>query len=513
MTPPVTAEIPPGWLRNAVLTVADMTRADTLAAAEGGGGFALMLAAGRAVAAAVQREFPQARGFDILCGPGNNGGDGYVAAEELRRQGRDAVVFALAEPAGEDAKRAASAFTGRVRPLGEFTPDPARIAVDALFGAGLSRPLDGDAASVAQAVEAAGAPVAAVDVPSGIQGDSGRPLGASFHARLTVTFARLKPAHLLHPGRRLCGKIVLVDIGITDEVITQLAPRTFANDPSLWSGLYPWPEPDTHKYKRGHLAICSGPFAMTGAARLSAAAGARAGAGAVTLLSPGAALAANAAHLTAIMLRRVDTVEDLEAFLESSRARALALGPGFGDLEKARAFALAILKQGAEEKISLALDADGITAFKGNPEALFEAARGPSPCLVITPHEGEFARLFPDLAADTSLSKIERTRRAAVRAGAVIVLKGPDSVLAEPAGRVVLNTNATPFLATAGSGDVLTGLCGGLLAQDMPAFEAACAAVWIHAEAGRRFGPGLTADDLANALLPVLRELAPVDLP
>jgi ADP-dependent NAD(P)H-hydrate dehydratase / NAD(P)H-hydrate epimerase len=497
------------WAKRAILTVAEMRTADKLAAGEIGGSFPLMRAAGLAIARAARESFPHASGFDVLCGPGNNGGDGYVAATELLRAGLDVAVWKLGEASGKDAVQAASQFTGAARSVEEFAAQSGRVVIDALFGAGLSRPLDGAAAAALQRTKKTGAPVVSVDLPSGIGGDGGEPLGEAFPADLTVTFARLKAAHLLYPARALCGRIVVADIGISDGVIETIAPQTFENGPALWREVIPWPEGGTHKYRRGHLAVFSGPAHATGAARLSAAAGARAGAGAVTVVSPTEALAANAAHLTAIMLRPVDTTADLEALMGAGRFRAAVLGPGFGDLRKAAEFALALLARRGEDEVRLVLDADGITAFRDEPSALFTAARGGGGSLVLTPHDGEFARLFPDLHGAPGLSKIEKARRAAERAGAVVLLKGPDTVVAEPSGRAVVNSNATPFLATAGSGDALAGICGGLLAQGMPTFEAVCAAAWIHAEAGRRFGVGLTADDLPDAMLPVLRDLAP----
>ena len=331
---------------------------------------------------------------------------------------------------------------------------------------------------------------------------SGRATGPAFRADLTVTFFRAKPGHLLQPGRAACGELVVADIGIPASVLTAIAPKTFQNVPALWRARLPRPDVETHKYARGHAAVFSGGPSSTGAARLSAMAAARAGAGAVTVLSPPDALLVNAAHLTAIMVAKVSDAGDVERIVATRKVRAAVLGPGFGVGEVARAHALALLAHG-HGFAGLVLDADGITSFRDAPDALFSAARSASAALVLTPHEGEFARLFPDLAAE-GLSKLDRARQAAARAHAVVILKGPDTVIAAPDGRAAINANATPWLATAGSGDVLAGIVAGLLAQEMPAWEAACAAVWIHAEAGRRFGPGLVADDLPSLLPPVI---------
>ena len=492
-----------------LLSPVEMGKADRQAIAAGPfDGIGLMRNAGAAVTKEILARYPFAGQVHVLCGPGNNGGDGYVIARLLAENCIPVALWASGRPqAGSDAAVAAAECPLEPLPLANFTAAAGSVVVDALYGAGLSRPLDAEAARAVALVEQLGLPVVAVDLPSGVSGNSGRVMGSALRAELTVTFVRRKPGHLLLPGRMYCGDVAVADIGIEDAIIDGLRVKTFENTPALWQAKLPVPELDTHKYRRGHVGVFSGGPASTGAARLSGLAAARGGAGAVTVLSPASAIMVNAAHLTAIMLRKIDEAAELEAFLADRRPSALVLGPGFGVGEKARDFALAALAAGNGMK-GLVLDADGITSFKDRPQALFEAAaaKGAS-ALVLTPHEGEFARLFPDLAADVALSKLERARQAAVRCHGVVVLKGADTVIAAPDGRAAINANGAPWLATAGSGDVLAGLIGGFLAQDMPAFEAASAAVWIHAEAGSRFGPGLIAEDLPLALAPVLREL------
>lgn len=500
-------------MRNELLSPAEMSEADRLAIAEGPlDGYGLMRRAGEAVAAVVLARYPAATRVHVLCGPGNNGGDGYVVSRLLQESGVDVALWASGEPRpGSDATLAAADCPLERRPLSAFTAEPGSLVVVALYGAGLSKPLSGDAARAVRIVTDLRLPVVAIDLPSGVAGESGAILGCAFRAAITVTFARKKPGHLLLPGREMCGEIVLADIGIGDGIIAQIAPRTFENGPALWLAGFPAPAVDTHKYRRGHASVFSGGPSATGAARLSALAAARSGAGAVTVLSPANAMQVNAAHLTSIMLRKVDAVADLGAFLTDRRPSSFVLGPGFGVGEKARDFVLALLDagQGQDTAIEgLVLDADGITSFRDEPETLFQAAgKSAAPALVMTPHEGEFARLFPDVANDKALSKLAKARAAAARANAVIVYKGADTVIAAPDGRAAINSNGAPWLATAGSGDVLAGIVAGFLAQGMPAFEAACAGVWIHAEAGSRFGPGLIAEDMPLAMLPVLREL------
>ncbi|PWL17932.1 bifunctional ADP-dependent NAD(P)H-hydrate dehydratase/NAD(P)H-hydrate epimerase [Falsochrobactrum shanghaiense] len=492
-----------------LLTPEEMARADRLTIEAGAkDGFSLMLAAGRAVADAAQNMFSSQGPIAVLCGPGNNGGDGYVAAQFLREAGRDVICFSAGQPRpGTDAMRAAVFYKGDVRNLGEFAPAGFGGVIDALYGAGLARPVGGAEADAISAVNASGLSVIAVDLPSGVSGESGAVQGVAIRAWASVTFFRKKPGHLLQPGRGYCGIVHLADIGIADSVLDEIRPDSFENMPQLWLEKLPSPDVNAHKYSRGHAAVFSGPVHSTGAARLAAMAAARAGAGAVTLLSPSDALAVNAAHVTSIMLRETRTPKDAESFVRDRKVSAALLGPGYGSPSFARDNILTLL--GAENGLSgLVLDADGITAFENRPEQLFGAKRNPAAVLVLTPHEGEFRRLFPDIASSGDMSKTAKACKAASRANAVLIYKGPDTVIAASDGRAAINANGTPALATAGSGDVLAGIVCGLLAQGMPAFEAACAAVWVHADAARRFGRGLIADDLPDQLPAVWTALA-----
>lgn len=499
----------PAGAKLELLSPTEMAEADRLAIAAGPlDGYGLMKRAGEAVAAVVLARYPAASRVHVLCGPGNNGGDGYVVARLLEETGVDVALWVSGEPrAGGDASIAAAQCLLERKPLAAFAAEPGSLIVDALYGAGLSKDISGDAARAVDS--AARQSVVAVDLPSGVSGDSGDILGTAFRADITVTFARKKPGHLLLPGRDRCGEIVVADIGIGDDIIAQVAPRAFENKPAFWLDALPVPAVDAHKYKRGHVGVFSGGPSATGAARLAALAAARSGAGAVTVLSPANAMQVNATHLTAIMLRKADAIEDVQDFLGDRRSSSFVLGPGFGVGDKARDFALAVLGRTRQEGgvEGLVLDADGITSFRNAVSTLFEAAGRPdAPALVMTPHEGEFGRLFPDIADDKSLSKLAKARAAAARSNATVIYKGADTVIAASDGRAAINANGAPWLATAGSGDVLAGIIAALLAQGMLPFEAACAAVWIHAEAGSRFGPGLIAEDLPLALVPVLRE-------
>jgi ADP-dependent NAD(P)H-hydrate dehydratase / NAD(P)H-hydrate epimerase len=489
-----------------VLTTAEMERADRLTIAAGTPGFALMLSAGQAVAEAAG-DLVEEGPILVVAGPGNNGGDGFVAAAELAAQGREVSVSLMGE---RDALKgdAASAARGWKHPLLPFTPQavgkPALI-IDALFGAGLNRTVSGDAHDMIAAINANGAPVVSVDLPSGINGTSAALMGIAVRATETITFFRKKPAHLLLPGRLHCGRVRVADIGIDAAVLDEIRPQLFENTPHFWRKAFPVPRADAHKYARGHVLAVSGDMAATGAARMAARGALRAGAGLVTLASPRDALSINATALTAVMVRPVDTAIEFAEQLSDRRFNACVIGPGAGLGERTRDFVHSALSA----RRALVLDADALTSFADAPERLFESIKSAGGAqVVLTPHEGEFPRLFSDISnKHPGRSKLERVRAAAERSGAVVLLKGPDTTVAAPDGRATIAANAPPWLATAGAGDVLAGIIAGLMAQGVAAFEAASIGVWMHGEAGREAGPGLIAEDLPEVLPAVHRHI------
>lgn len=485
-----------------LLSTTEMAAADQAAIAAGTPGLQLMENAGRAVADAVTRRVRAGAKVLVLCGPGNNGGDGFVAARLLRQRGL-AVALASAgqgSALGGDAAAMAGRWDGPIAAADAVAPGDFDLVVDALFGAGLSRPLEGALAQLVEAVNKAGRPVIAVDVPSGVSGDSGQATGPVVRASETVTFFRLKPGHLLQPGRGLCGLVTLADIGI-DPTIAFAGPRqptAFCNAPALWRHAWPHHAGDTHKFRRGSVLVLAGGLAGVGAPRLSARSALRSGAGLATIACQPEALAAHAARgPDALMQRPIPDMASLERLLDDPRLSAGLAGPALGLNARAGQGVFAMLRRA----IPLVLDADALTLLAGQSIAFLRRAcekRG-APC-VLTPHEGEFSRLFRrDEAIAAMPSKLDRARRAATVSGAIVVLKGADSVIASPDGRAAINTTGSSALATAGSGDVLGGLIAGLLAQGMPAFEAACAAVWVHGKAGEALGFGLIADDLPEA--------------
>ena len=489
-----------------VLTTSEMERADRLTIAAGTPGFALMMSAGQAVAEAAMALAGEGP-IVVVAGRGNNGGDGFVAAAELAARGREVSVILLCERDSLQGD-AASAARGWKFPVLPFNPQaigkPALI-IDALFGAGLNRPVKGEPHEMIEAVNANGAPVLSVDLPSGINGTSGAVMGTAINATETVTFFRRKPAHLLLPGRIHCGRVRVADIGIDAQALAEIQPKTFENIPPAWEASFPVPRTDGHKYTRGHAVIVSGDIASTGAARLAARGALRAGAGLVTLATPRDALAVNASALTAVMVRAVDTPIEFAELMNDRRLNCFVIGPGAGVGERTRDFVHTALSA----QRSLVLDADALTSFADAPDRLFESIKAShDPQVVLTPHEGEFPRLFSDSSnKHPNRSKLERVRDAAERCGAVVLLKGPDTVVASPDGRTTIAANAPPWLATAGAGDVLAGIVAGFLAQGVPAFEAASIGVWMHGEGAREAGPGLIAEDLPEVLPAVFRRL------
>lgn len=524
-----------------LLTSAQM-RATEGAAIESGAvsGAQLMERAGAAVVGAALAERPELAAGPwyavVLCGPGNNGGDGFVIARLLHQRGwRVEVLFygdAARLPPDARAMHDAWAALGPVTALddprrglgdGGFGADAPDLIVDALFGTGLTRPLPQDAANALSGIGYWRERVrkwplfVAVDIPSGLCADSGRPLGTAARCDLTVSFHRAKPGHYLDQGPDHCGKrVVVADIGLPDTPVRGAA-RLAGGDARIWL-----PKRRRHKYDHGHALILSGGLGRSGAARLAARAALRIGAGLVTVGAPATAMAECAAQLTAVMLRQVDDAGALCDLLMDERINAVCLGPGLGLGAATRDMVLSTLEMARGPRgRGVVLDADALTQFSGltgRPGDLFALTAAADRC-VLTPHDGEFARLFPDLASPLeapattgpAFSRLDAAREAAARAGCVVLLKGPDTVIAAPDGAAAIHpaayARAAPWLATAGAGDVLAGMITGLMARGINPFSAACTAAWAHTEAALAFGPGLIAEDLPEALPAVLRAL------
>ena len=484
-----------------LLRVDEAYRCDQAAEAAGVAGIDLMAAAGASIAAQIRARWQPCTTL-VACGPGNNGGDGFVVARLLADAGwpvRLCLLGAREELKG-DAAYHAGLWSGPVESLSSDLLEGCELFVDSLFGAGLSRPLEGPARALIEQARRLELPAVAVDVPSGLAGDNGQVLGdAILPAKLTVTFFRKKTGHLLLPGRELCGEVVVSDIGIPETVLGEIAPSCWQNEPRLWRALLPERRPGDHKYRFGHALVVGG-MPMTGAGRLASRAALRVGAGLVTVACPREAFTVFALSSASVITEPLAAPGDFDQLLEDPRKNALLLGPGNGVLPETKRRALTALAT----KRAVVLDADALSVFQDAPEALFQAISGPT---VLTPHEGEFARLFPDLVVGDKLS---RARQAALRCGAVVLLKGADTVIAAPHGRAVINGNGPPALATAGTGDVLAGLVVGLLAQGAEPFAASAAAAWLHGAAATALGPGLIAEELPETLPEVLSSLSKI---
>jgi ADP-dependent NAD(P)H-hydrate dehydratase / NAD(P)H-hydrate epimerase len=500
-----------------LLTPDEMREADRLAISMGTAGIDLMERAGRAVADEAVRLAPSAGRVAVLCGPGANGGDGFIAARILRRRGYR-VSLALAgslENLRGDAAEAARRFDGPVPPISDLDLGGSDLIIDALYGAGLDRDLTGEALALVERInsvrQSGRRSVLSVDLPSGLDGATGQPRGAAVLADVSVTFFRPKPGHLLLPGRSYCGRLAVADIGIPKTTLDAIAPKTFANAPALWRDQFPRLDAADHKYSRGHAVVVSGNAHHTGASRMTARAALRAGAGLVTLASPPDAIAINAAHETAVMVAPFEGAAGLAAILSDRRRNTIAMGPGLGVGAASEALVSTVLSGalGAVQPRRVVLDADALTSFAGRASHLAALIKSQDAQAVMTPHDGEFSRLFKEENAIAQApSKLTKARKAAAFCGAVVVLKGADTVVAAPDGRAAIGYDLPPTLATAGSGDVLAGFITGLLAQGMSTFEAACCGVWLHGAAARAFGPGLIAEDLPEALPAALRDLA-----
>lgn len=485
-----------------ILTVSQHAEVDRLSALGGTPLLNLMENAGRQVANEIAKRWAATCTL-VYCGPGNNGGDGYVIARHLAARGFDVEVLTVGEhgKGSAEARQMAAAWRGVTRPFVAGEAIRAGLVIDAIFGAGLSRGLSPELSQLFEDIAVAEVPVVAVDVPSGMNGDTAAFMEGTqpWTAALCVTFFRKKPAHVLLPGREHCGEVVCKDIGIGDGMISALSQLPVIDPDAnrkceeiVGAAGLPVLQPQVHKHARGHCFVFSGPATVTGAARLSAMAALRTGAGLVTVLGASDTVPVLAAHLTAAMVQKYDQLSEIATILSDPRPKAVVAGPGMGVTAKTRQ-AMSYLLSAERPAV---IDADGLTAFEGDPPELF--ARLHANC-VLTPHVGEFRKLFPGVLERTS-NRIQAVREAARQSGAVVLLKGPDTVISAPNGDVGINTNAPPALATAGSGDVLAGIIGGLLAQGLGGFEAAKIGAFLHGECGRLAGRGLIAEDLPEML-------------
>ncbi|MEH6402495.1 MAG: NAD(P)H-hydrate dehydratase [Sneathiella sp.] len=483
-----------------ILSVEQMYEADSRTIQQGVSGKVLMENAGQGVTAFIEEGWDICRAA-ILCGPGNNGGDGYVIARALRDAGWPVKVYAYGDvqKLSGDAEFMFQKIEGNVEPLTALDLDQTDLVVDALFGAGFRGAFPTEIETLFDTMQSKSISIVCVDVPSGMDGNSGEVAKGTPCADLTVSFCRPKTGHLFYPAIKNMGRFEVIDIGISDEIIDDLKIQVFENAPDLWLDLLPVPSAMGHKYDRGHCTVMGGGLKSMGAARIAARCALRSGAGAVTLLCAPSALMAYSISLDAVMVQSLRDPEDLGDWLATKRIASILIGPGNGVSDRTRANVIEALKS----KATVILDADALTVFKDDPDLLFDKiSKKEVGHVILTPHEAEFARIF-----EFEGTALERCQKAALRSGAIVVLKGASTIISEPTGRTVINTNATPWLATAGSGDSLAGIISGLIAASMPCFEATTMGVWMHGEAGIRFGPGLIAEDIEAQIPRILADL------
>lgn len=481
----------------AILTAEESKEADRSAIATGALAYSLMERAGKAVANLICETYTP-RPCLVACGTGNNGGDGFIVARLLKERGWPVEVSIVGEERhiGGDAAKAKQAWLeadGECKGFAELNLGGKQLIVDAILGTGIKGSAEGDTGKAIKAINKSRLPVVSIDIASGVNASDGGVGGEAVKASHTVTFVRPKVGHVLLPGKAHTGTLHVFDIGITGN---NLLPSHFLNMPELWQSEFPVPGFDSHKYSRGYSVVVGADMEFSGATRLAATAAGRAGSGAVKIACDEEMLPLYKITLASAMATPIKDLKKLVALLQDERITATLIGPGCGANKTTRERVLSILGL----KKACVLDADALSAFNNDSKKLFDSISGPT---VITPHEGEFKGLFPEISGN----KMMRAQKAAKQCGAVVVLKGSDTVIASPEGKVVINANAPAWLATAGSGDVLAGLITGLLAQGMPPFEAACAGVWLHGRAATIFGPGMIADDLLNKLPTAIREI------
>ncbi len=464
---------------------------------EGDLGCVLMENAGFSVTQQINHYYKPCRVL-VICGPGNNGGDGFVIARLLQEGGWQEVAVMLygeMDRLKGEAKIAATKYGGDIIPFDYNIVREFDLIIDAIFGVGLNRDIDDVLCDAIDVINRYGKDVVAVDIPTGVNGDTGQIMGAAIKASLTVTFSRKKLGHVLMPGKGRVGEIVVADIGISEGFIQQLDVNIWDNNLSLWGDKFPLPTSEQHKYDRGHVVVVGGPIKSTGAACLASVSALRIGAGLVSVACPESALMVYATKLTSVMTKSIVTAQDYTDFIGDKRKNVILIGPGTGvnDMTKERVL------QSLEFKKNCVLDADALTIFQDDPQLLFDSIDSQ---VVLTPHEGEFARIFK-----IEGGRLEKARQAAKISGAIVVLKGADTVIAHPGGEVVINDVAPPWLATAGSGDVLAGIIAGLMANNMSPFDAACAGVWVHSQAANLAGIGMISESLPDFIPQVLAEI------
>jgi hydroxyethylthiazole kinase-like uncharacterized protein yjeF len=460
--------------------------------------FNLMLKAGKLAAKTIDSLYSKRKTL-ILCGVGGNGGDGFIIAQELFNKGWDIQVSIIGDKnkIKGDSLRALNKLKLKIFSFNEINLDKPKLFIDAIYGIGFSRKVNKKECIILNIIDKHPAPVIAIDIPSGIDCNNGKILGFAAYCDLTITFSTLKTGHILLPGSEKINKIKILDIGISKNIINKIEPNVKINNKNEWVKEIVWPKIDDHKYSRGYSLIIGGPKNMTGASRLAAMSAQRAGSGIVALATEKEAAEIYFISLTSQLVKTYKNLKEFNAIINESRIDSIVIGPGLDVSSKS----ILKIKSALKTNKRIVLDAGAISCFKNKLEMLIKILSGKE--VILTPHEGELKSILPDLSG----SLISKALKAAKILNTIVVLKGATTVIASPNNKAFVNTAGAKWLATAGSGDVLAGIIGGLLSNKMKTFYAAAYGVWLHSEAGKYLGPGLIAEDIPKILPKILKNI------
>ena len=458
--------------------------------------FDLMNNAGKLSAKYINKNLPK-KNILVLCGTGGNGGDGFITGNELKKYKWNVTISIIGdiEKITGDSLKAYKKLKIKNTNFNDINLDNIDYVIDAIFGIGLNRNLDNEYIKTIEKINNKKLPVIALDIPSGVNSDNGTISNATFNCFLTLTYSAYKLGHYLLPSAEKCGKIVLLDIGIPKPLIKNTKPVINLNSPSIWKDKIVWPKVNDHKYSRGCIVIIGGPKEMTGAARLAAKAAQRAGSGIVILACDKNSSDIYYRTLTSQIVKSYRNIPELKNIIKDKRINSVVIGPGLGINNKN------VVKNVLKHSNNIIIDADAITCFQNDIKSFKDLIRNKT--VILTPHEGEFKKLFPNIKGNL----VDKAIYAAKKLNSIIVLKSANTIIASQNNHVILNKYGSRWLATAGSGDVLAGIIGALLSNGMDAFHAAAFGVWIHSSAGIYFGPGLIAEDISDLIPKIYKKI------
>jgi len=460
--------------------------------------YEFMERAGHEVFKLIENNFTKKQSVIVLCGPGNNGGDGFVVARYLMEEGYKVKVYTFANKDNYigDALEALKNFKGVIKALSFFNLEKKALIVDALFGIGLKRKIKGRLKKIFQQIKKSNNPVVSVDIPSGISSSDGKILGSAIKATFTVTFHRKKAGHVLGDGKEFSGKLSVVDIGFSNK---KMKNRYIENSPHLWVKYFPWKKISGHKYSRGRVVVHGGQKEFTGATILSAQAALRTGTGSVKIICSKNTLQIYSLKFPSVLKTEINNIYQLEKFLKKEKITSILIGPGAGSNKKVKEIVKLILR-----KVKYAvIDADALTCFKNDLKSLYNLLDKNK---IITPHLGEFHRIFPTIKK--KLNNVDKVLIATKLTKSNIVLKGSSTIIISYDKKIIINDHSSSELAVIGSGDVLSGLIVSLVGdKKMSPFLAGCAATWIHGDIAKKYGKGLIAEDIVKGIPAALKRL------